>query len=44
MAVFTPLLLLAGMLAAGRISRTEAHHAALLALYCVATTGLLTNW
>ena len=43
-AVFTPLLALLGCLAAGRITRGEAHAACLLALTCVATTGLLTNW
>lgn len=44
MAVFTPLLLVAGARLAGRVSRAEAHHAILLAVYCVATTGTLTNW
>lgn len=43
-AVFTPLLLVVAARLAGRISRAEAHHAILLALYCVATTGTLTNW
>ena len=37
-AVFTPLLLVVAARLAGRISRAEAHHAILLALYCVATT------
>ena len=43
-AVFTPLGLIAGWFLAGRISRAEAHHATLVVVYCVATTGLLTNW
>lgn len=38
-AVFTPTLLVVAWLLAGRIGRTEAHHAILLAVYCVATTG-----
>lgn len=37
-AVFTPVLLVVAARLAGRISRAEAHHAILLAVYCVATT------
>eukprot|EP00887_Chlorella_sp_A99_P004643 scaffold4.g4643.t1 len=43
-AVFGPTLAIGAALAAGRISRMEAHHAILMATCCVATTGLLTNW
>ncbi|KAL4425952.1 hypothetical protein ABPG75_009968 [Micractinium tetrahymenae] len=43
-AVFSTLLVILAFLAAGRISRAEAHHACLLAVSCVAATGLLTNW
>ena len=43
-ALFSPLLCIMGFRLAGRISRVEAHHASLMAVSCVATTGLLTNW
>jgi hypothetical protein len=43
-ALLTPLLCIAGFLAAGRINRLEAHHACLMVVSCVAFTGVLTNW
>ncbi|PSC72042.1 lipid phosphate phosphatase chloroplastic [Micractinium conductrix] len=43
-ATLTPLAVILGCFLGGRISRVEAHHACLLVVSCVATTGLLTNW
>lgn len=43
-AMLTPLLVIAVLLAAGRISRLEAHMAGLMAVSCVATTGVVTNF
>lgn len=43
-AVSVPCALIAAWLLAGRMSRAEAHAALLIVLYCVATTGTLTNW
>lgn len=43
-AVSVPITLVVAWLLAGRISRAEAHATCLVVLYCVATTGTLTNW
>lgn len=43
-AVFGPVTVILSFFLAGRISRLEAHHAMMIAVSCVATNGVITNF